>query len=402
MIVTILAISYLVFLCRGVPDSIIGAAWPLMYVEFDVPVSYVSILTIAVSLFTALASMLSPKVISRLGTFKTLIFSLVFMAVSVLGFGLGKSFMTLCLLSVPMGFCAGTLDSTLNNYLATRYKAVFLNLLHGFYGLGAILSPMLISMAITQKNNWREGYFLAFYILIGVWMVLMASAVLWKKAETVKKQSDDNYNAEVVSVSFIEQLRNKKAVLLYLVVTATNALEYSLGVWGSTFFTDSRSISPEIAATLITVLYAGMTVGRLTGAFLSIKVDCLKLVKMAIFVLAPVCLMLLFNLNIIALYVLMFVFGLANGPVYPLILSVTPNIVGRRMSQSVIGMEIAFAYTGCVLTHILLGILVEYFSIGVLPVFAFVSYILMIAMFIALWRNINKPKETNYDLSIEK
>ncbi len=390
MATAILIISYLAFLCRGVPDSIIGAAWPLMYLELDVSVSLVSVLTIGVSLFTALASVVSSKLILKFGTFKILVVSLLLMAFTVLGFGLSGNFLILCVLSIPLGFCAGTLDCALNSYLAIRYKAVFLNLLHGFYGLGAILSPMLVSMAITQKNNWREGYFLAFYILIGVWAVLMASMPLWKKTELLKTAGSETEDAAGVSISFAEQLKRKPIALIYLIALATNALEYSLGVWGSTFFTDARSISPEIAATLITVLYAGMTVGRLSGAFLSIKISCKKLVLIAVAILSVICIMLFFNFNIITLYVLMFIFGLANGPIYPLMLADTPEIVGEKISQSVIGMEIAFAYIGCVLTHIILGVLVKYFSIGILPVYVFVSYILMAVVFAAFMRQTGK------------
>ena len=174
-----------------------------MYLEFDVSVSLISILTIGVSLFTALASVVSSKLVLKFGTFKILSVSLLMMALTVLGFGLSGNFLLLAVLSIPLGFCAGTLDSALNSYLAIRYKAVFLNLLHGFYGLGAILSPMLVSMAITQKNNWREGYFLVFYILAGVWIILMLSMPVWKKAE--RTQNVNNETEEVaVSISFAE------------------------------------------------------------------------------------------------------------------------------------------------------------------------------------------------------
>lgn len=380
MVTTVLIISYLAFLCRGIPDSIIGAAWPLMYGEFQVSESLLSVLTIGVSLFTAVASLISSKIIIKLGTWKTLAISLFLLALTVLGFGLSGSFFVLCLLSVPLGFCAGTLDCALNSYLAIRYKAVFINLLHGFYGIGAILSPMLISLAITQKNNWREGYFLAFYILMGIWVILLASYFAWKKTENIKNEDV----AEEVSVSLPlkKQLRMKPVIMFCLLAIATNALEYSMGVWGATFFTDARKISPEVAASLITVLYAGMTVGRLLGAFLTIKVNGKKLIAIAITVLAAVCVLFLFNFNVSVLYVLVFIFGLTNGPIYPLILSITPDVVGNNVSQSVIGTEIAAAYTGCVLTHVILGFLVKCISIAVLPVYVIASFALMAVIYI--------------------
>lgn len=380
MVTTVLIISYLAFLCRGIPDSIIGAAWPLMYGEFQVSESLLSVLTIGVSLFTAVASLISSKIIIKLGTWKTLAISLFLLALTVLGFGLSGSFFVLCLLSVPLGFCAGTLDCALNSYLAIRYKAVFINLLHGFYGIGAILSPMLISLAITQKNNWREGYFLAFYILMGIWVILLASYFAWKKTENIKNEDV----AEEVSVSLPlkKQLRMKPVIMFCLLAIATNALEYSMGVWGATFFTDARKISPEVAASLITVLYAGMTVGRLLGAFLTIKVNGKKLIAIAITVLAAVCVLFLFNFNVSVLYVLVFIFGLTNGPIYPLMLSITPDVVGNNVSQSVIGTEIAAAYTGCVLTHVILGFLVKCISIAVLPVYVIASFALMAVIYI--------------------
>lgn len=384
MVTTVLIISYLAFLCRGIPDSIIGAAWPLMYGEFQVSESLLSVLTIGVSLFTAFASLISSKIIIKLGTWKTLAISLLLLAVTVLGFGLSGSFLVLCLLSVPLGFCAGTLDCALNSYLAIRYKAVFINLLHGFYGIGAILSPMLISLAITQKNNWREGYFLAFYILMGIWVILLASYFAWKKTENIK--NDDAEEEPSVSLPLKKQLRMKPVIMFCLLAIATNALEYSMGVWGATFFTDARKISPEVAASLITVLYAGMTVGRLLGAFLTIKISGKKLIATAISVLAAVCVLFLFNFNVSVLYVLVFIFGLTNGPIYPLMLSITPDVVGNNVSESVIGTEIAAAYTGCVLTHVILGFLVKYISIAVLPIFVIASFALMAVIYIAFMK----------------
>lgn len=387
MVTTVLIISYLAFLCRGIPDSIIGAAWPLMYGEFQVSESLLSVLTIGVSLFTAVASLISSKIIIKLGTWKTLAISLFLLALTVLGFGLSGSFFVLCLLSVPLGFCAGTLDCALNSYLAIRYKAVFINLLHGFYGIGAILSPMLISLAITQKNNWREGYFLAFYILMGIWVILLASYFAWKKTENIKNEDV----AEEVSVSLPlkKQLRMKPVIMFCLLAIATNALEYSMGVWGATFFTDARKISPEVAASLITVLYAGMTVGRLLGAFLTIKVNGKKLIAIAIAVLAAVCVLFLFNFNVSVLYVLVFIFGLTNGPIYPLMLSITPDAVGNSVSESVIGTEIAAAYTGCVLTHVILGFLVKCISIAVLPIFVIASFALMAVIYVLFMKTTN-------------
>ena len=384
MVTAVLIISYLTFLCRGIPDSIIGAAWPLMYGEFQVSESLLSVLTIGLSLFTAFASLVSSKIIIKLGTWKTLAISLILLAFTVLGFGLSGSFLLLCFLSIPLGFCAGTIDCALNSYLAIRYKAVFINLLHGFYGIGAILSPMLVSLAITRKNNWREGYFLAFYILMGIWAVLMVSYFAWKKADTVKTtEEEDNVS---VSLPIKKQLTMKPVIMFCLLAIATNALEYSMGVWGATFFTDARKIAPEIAASLITVLYAGMTVGRLLGAFLTIKINGKKLIALAIAILAEICVLFLFNFNISVLYVLVFIFGLTNGPIYPLMLSITPEVVGNKYSQSVIGTEIAAAYTGCVLTHIILGFLVKYLSIGVLPIFVIASFTLMAVIYIAFMK----------------
>lgn len=379
MVTVILIVSYLVFLCRGVPDSIIGAAWPLIYKEFNVSVSLISVLTIGVSLFTALASIMSTKIISKLGTWKALAIALFLMALTILGFGMANSFYMLCILSVPLGFCAGVIDNTLNSFLALRYKSVFINLLHGFYGLGAIISPVLVSFAISEKGNWREGYSLAFYILMSIWLVLLISYPLWKKNEKIKSESSEKEEVLQENMPFISQIKTKPVLFLLFMIVSTNALEYSLGVWASTFFTDARNILPEISASLITSLFLGMTAGRLICAFSSIKISCHKLIIAGISVLMVGCVAFMFAItNIAILYVLMFVLGLANGPIYPMLLSITPDIVNKKYAQSVIGTEIAFAYMGCVLTHILLGFLVDSFTITVLPLFVIVSYAIML------------------------
>ncbi|MBE7034405.1 MAG: MFS transporter [Ruminococcaceae bacterium] len=379
MVTAVLIISYLVFLCRGVPDSIIGAAWPAMYTEFEVSESLLSVLTIGVSFFTAIASLLSAKIILRFGMWKTLVISLLLLACTVLGFGLSESFILLCFLSISIGLCAGTIDNALNGYLATRYKAVFINLLHGFYGLGAILSPFLISLAIS-KGSWRDGYYLAFYVLMGVWALLLISYFAWKKVgKSETTQSSESEDA--VAIPLKKQLKNRKIILACLVGLTTNALEYSTGVWGATFFVNSRGISEAVAASIITVLYVGMTAGRLLGAFLTIKITPKKLIAIAIVIMIPVCILFMFDLGVTMFYILMFIFGFANGPVYPLLISGTPEIFGNKESQSIIGTELAAAYVGCMLTHVILGILVKLISIAVLPYYVIISFILMAVVY---------------------
>ena len=180
----------------------------------------------------------------------------------------------------------------------------------------------------------------------------------------------------------MQQIKRKPVLMLWIMIIATNALEYSLGVWASTFFSDARGILPEISASLIASLFFGMTAGRLICAFSSIKIPCQRLIVAGITILSAACIVFMFNITSIpALYVLMFILGLANGPIYPMLLSFTPDIVSKQHTQSVIGTEIAFAYMGCVLTHVLLGFLVNTFTINVLTVFVIVSNAIMVLSF---------------------
>ncbi len=374
--IAVLIISYLVYICRGVPDPIIGAAWPLIYTEFGVSVSLISVITIIIAVFTAIACSVSSGIVAKFGTFKTLSGSLAVMALSVLGFGFSNDFLTLCLISVPFGFATGVMDSALNSYLAVRYKAIYLNLLHGIGCIGAILSPMLVSVAISYKDNWRYGFFLTFCVVASVWSVLMFSMSAWKKSSCSGDKSEEG-----VVISLKEQFKNRNLIFICMIIACTSILEYAVGVWGSTFFTDSCMISPEISSSLVTSFYTGMAVGRfLISAFL-VKIDYRKLLKVMISCMSVLCVVLFFNPDVVALFVLMFLFGMTNGPIFPLIVSFTPEIVGKIKAQSIIGTEITFAYVGCLFTHISLGFLVKYFSIGILPIYVIVSYILMVVVF---------------------
>ena len=393
MATLLLIIIYIAFIGLGVPDSLLGSAWPALHTELNIPLEAVSVLTFIISGCTVLSSMFSAKILNKIGTARVTAVSTAMTALALLGFSFTSSFWFMIPLAIVLGLGAGAIDSGLNNYVALHFKASHMNFLHCFYGVGVSLSPYLMSLALSGEN-WRGGYRYAFYVQAAITVLLIVSIPLWKK--TVSGENSEEENSKNLSVLQLAKMPGIRIV--WVIMLATNAIEYACGVWGSTYLVEVKGFSPENGAIALTIYYAGMSIGRFLSGLLSEKISTWKRIGMGAAVLAPAIVLMLLPLHGAVTVAGLFLVGLGNGSVYPNLIHLTPHNFGKDVSQSVMGSQIAFAYMGVMLSPATVSIISGVFGIKVYPVFLALLYVIMI-VFLRLFISILK-KQNRYDKTV--
>lgn len=368
MTILLLIVIYIAFIGLGVPDSLIGSAWPAIYPEFGAPVTAVSYVTLLISGCTVLSSIFSDRIINRFGTAKVTAFSTAMTALALLGFSFSNRFIFLCLLAIPLGLGAGAIDSGLNNYIALHYSASHMNYLHCFYGIGVSASPYLMSLALAG-STWREGYRSAFFVQIAITAILLLSLPLWKKKEVSAAAEEEPVTPKSLSLKQMWSMPEVRTI--WIVMLATNAIEYACGTWGSTWLVESRGFAPEDAAFMITLYYAGMALGRFLSGLLAGRIKTWTRIGMGIVGVLIAVAVLPFSA------IGLFLVGLGNGSIYPNLIHLTPSNFGEAVSQSIMGSQIAAAYLGVMLAPPLFGLVSNLLGIQVFPWFLAVLFVIM-------------------------
>lgn len=383
----LLVVIYVAFIGLGVPDSLIGSAWPALHAELNIPVEAVSVLTFLISGCTVLSSMFSAGILNKLGTAKVTVFSTAMTAAALFGFSVAPSFGFMIPLAVILGLGAGAIDSGLNNYVALHCKASHMNFLHCFYGVGVSLSPYLMSQALSDIG-WRGGYRYAFYVQTAITLLLLVSLPLWKKTSSSEQTEEE----KSVNLSLLHMAKKPEVRQVWIIMLATNAIEYACGVWGSTYLVTEKGFDTEHGALALTIYYVGMSAGRFVSGLLSDKISTWKRIGIGTAILAPAVIIMLLPLPGTAAVAGLFFIGLGNGSIYPNMIHLTPHNFGKEVSQSIMGSQIAFAYIGVMLAPPLVSLISGLFGIGVYPVLLAVLYVIMV---VALKCFINRLKKQN-------
>ena len=369
----LLIVIYVAFIGLGVPDSLIGSAWPAIHTELGIPVEMVSIITFLISGCTVLSSMFSTRILNKLGTAKVTAFSTAMTALSLLGFSLVPSFLFMIPLAIVLGLGAGAIDSGLNNYVALHCKASHMNFLHCFYGVGVSLSPYIMSQAFSNVG-WRGGYRYAFYVQFAIALLLIFSVPLWKKNSSTQETDEESG----VTLSIAEMIKKSEVRQVWIIMLMTNAIEYACGVWGSTYLVEEKGFEIEHGALALTIYYVGMSIGRFVSGLLANKIKTWKRIFIGCVILAPAIVIMLLPLNGVFAVVGLFLIGLGNGSVYPNMIHLTPHNFGKEVSQAIMGSQIAFAYIGVMLAPPMVSLISGVFGIKVYPVFLALLYIVTV------------------------
>ena len=385
--VFLLVVIYVAFIGLGVPDSLIGSAWPAIHSEMNIPVEAVSILTFIISGCTVLSSMFSAGILNKLGTARVTAFSTAMTALALLGFSFAPSFWFMIPLAVILGLGAGAIDSGLNNYVALHFKASHMNFLHCFYGIGVSLSPYLMSQALSN-TGWRSGYRYAFYVQAAITLLLIISVPMWKKSSSAEEDEEESS----ANLSLLQMAKMPEVRQVWIIMLATNAIEYACGVWGSTYLVEEKGFEAKHGALALTVYYVGMSIGRFVSGLLSDKISTWKRIGIGTVILAPAIAIMLLPLHGAVTVAGLFLVGLGNGSIYPNMIHLTPHNFGKEASQSIMGSQIAFAYIGVMLAPPAVSLISGLFGIKIYPVLLAVLYVIMV---IALKCFVNRLKKQN-------
>lgn len=375
MATLLLIVIYIAFIGLGVPDSLFGTAWPAIYTDLNLPVSRASIVTIIVSCGTITSSLLSSWLISRFGTGKITAVSTLMTALALLGFSCSDSMLWLCLCAIPLGLGAGSIDTALNNYVALHYKASHMNFLHCFYGIGVSLSPYLMSLALS-KGTWEGGYRAVFWFQLAIAALTVLALPLWKKVRHAQNGEEEEETPRVLS--FPALMKMPKVRMACLVFIGYCALEYTCGTWGSTFLVNAKGAAADTAARMVTFYYIGLALGRFLSGVLAGRLHSRQLVKIGQTILLAAIASLFLPLPSAFCSVSLFFIGLGNGPIFPNMLHLTPELFGKDLSQAVIGAEMATSYIGVLLAPALFGLIAQNVTAALFPVYLLVLYALMI------------------------
>ncbi len=384
----LLVIIYASFIGLGVPDSLFGTAWPVMYREFGAPVSYASFYSLLCFAGTVGASLLSARVINRFGTAKVTAFSTLLTACVIIGVSFSGSVWLVLLLAVPLGLGAGAVDAALNNYVALHYSAAHMNYLHTFYGIGVAASPYIMSLFLSGPDTWRGGYRAAFFIQITIAVICFAAFPLWKRAhrEIVATEGEEH---KPKTVPFSELIKMPAVRSMCFIFLASVILETVSGTWAATYLVDAKGMDPTPAARIVVVYYAGMIVGRFLSGLLSAKVDSWTIIKSGMASIGVGVVLLILPLGPIVSACGFFLIAMGNGPMYPNLTHLAPKSFGRDISQSVMGALLAAANTGAMLGPPLFGLIARFVSVAPLPYYLAFFFVIM---FFGIFATIKKLK----------
>ena len=381
MATALLIIIYIAFIGLGIPDSLFGTAWPAIYSDFELPISFGSFVTIIISCGTVLSSVISSKIISRLGTNKVSAYSTLLTALALLGFSFAPNLWVMCFWVIILGIGAGAIDVALNNYVAIHYSATHMSFLHCFYGVGVSVSPYILSLVIAGNFGWRGGYRIAFAIQLIITLLLFLSLPLWRKAHGGENESEENTHKDL---SFGSVLKIPGVKMMCSLFNASCAIECTCGGWGSTFLVEYKHLPAEKAAQIIMIYYIGMTLGRFLSGVLAAKLHSWKIIKLGQIVLGLALLLLILPGGVYLCALGMFLIGLGNGPLFPNFNYLTPENFGSDISQSVIGIQMASAYIGIMIAPTVCGLLGQVFGMVIFPFYLIVFYAIMIPVTIRI------------------
>ena len=371
----LLGIIYLSFISLGLPDAVLGAAWPNMYPEFGVSVSYAGAISMIIACGTIVSSLQSDRLTRKFGTGMVTAVSVGITALALWGFSVSHRFLFLCLWAIPYGLGAGSVDASLNNYVALHYASKHMSWLHCMWGIGATLGPYIMGAVLTGGALWNDGYRLISLLQIVLTAVLVWSLPKWKKQATPQ---EDAASAKALSLHEILRIPGAREIMACFFCYC--AIEQTAMLWASSYLNLAKGVEPKTAASFAGMFCIGITIGRGINGFIAMKLQDRQMIRMgqAIILLGVAAMFLPFGpaVSLIGFSLI----GLGCAPIYPCIIHSTPAHFGAERSQAMIGVQMASAYVGNCLMPPLFGFLADHVSIGILPLYLLILLGLMTAM----------------------
>ena len=385
----LLAVIYLIFISLGLPDSLLGSGWPTMQIDFGVPSSYAGFVSMTISCMTVFSALLSPRLIQKFHTKWIVIVSIALTVLGLFGFSLCSEYWMLFIIAVPYGLGAGSIDAAVNHYVANHYPSSVMNFLHCFYGVGAVISPYIMSQAL-KFARWNEGYRWTALIQMGILLVCILSLPLWKKNES--QSEDENHD----NAGIAETLKVPGVVLTLIAFFAYCAGEATCFLWTPSYFAGTKTgLSAETIASFGSLIFGGLMLGRLISGYVSNKLGDRLLIRIGIAVEAFGILLVFLPLKGYIVAAIGFVvIGTGMGPIYPAIQHMAPANFGKRYSAAAIGMQMASAYIGSTFMPMLFGQLQQVIGIGIMPAYLLIFAALNISMLEIAYKKVARSGKT--------
>lgn len=373
----LLAIIYLSFISLGLPDALLGSAWPSMYVQFGVPVSYSGIIFFIIAAGTVVSSLQSDRLTRRLGAGRVTAVSVGLTAAAIFGFSVSHSFWALCLWAVPYGLGAGSVDAALNNYVALHYASRHMSWLHCMWGVGASVGPYVMGYALTGGAGWNMGYRYIALLQMGLTAVLFLTIPLWR-THAGAAEEEDAPAGKALSLKQIVRIPGVRSVMVTFFCYC--AVEQTTGLWASSYLVLHKGVPSETAAGFASLFFIGITVGRMLGGFLTLKLSDRQMIRLGQGIIAAGLAAFLLPLGEYAALGGLVLIGLGCAPIYPSVIHSTPEHFGADRSQAIIGVQMASAYVGNCLMPPLFGLIANHIQVSLLPFYLFAILILMVVM----------------------
>ncbi len=390
----LLTVIYLSFISLGLPDSLLGSAWPTMYSELGVPISSAGIISMIIAVGTIISSLQSDRLTRKLGTGKIVAISVAMTATALLGFSFSHSLPALCIWAIPYGLGAGSVDASLNNYVALHYKSRHMSWLHCMWGVGATLGPYIMGYSLSREMGWNSGYRMIALLQIFLTAVLIISLPLWEKRNQTIGDNEKEITAKPLSLREIIRIPGSKEVMLCFFCYC--AVEQTTGLWASSYLTLYKGVSADIAASFAGMFFIGITIGRALSGFITMKLSDVQMIRMGqiIIGLGVITMLLPLGPNISLLGLIMI--GLGCAPIYPCIIHSTPSHFGADKSQAMIGVQMASAYVGTCIMPPIFGLVANYITVSFLPVYLLIILAVMVAMHELLKKKTYEKKGEEY------
>ena len=384
MVHLLLAIIYLAFISLGLPDGLLGAAWPTMYPSFGVPVSYAGAVSMVIALGTIVSSLLSDRLTYRFGPGKVTAFSVTMTAIALFGFATCDRYWMLLLWAIPYGLGAGGVDASLNNYVALHYSSRHMSWLHCMWGVGASVGPYIMGWVLSGGSHWSGGYRIVGVLQIILTAVLFLTLKFWKN----RAADAEGNTAEPVPLCKVVLIPGAREVLITFFCYC--ALEQTAALWASSYLALVKGVPAETAAFFASMFFLGITAGRALNGFLTMKFDDKTLIRMGCAVIGLGVAAMLLPMGSTAALAGLILVGLGCAPVYPCIIHSTPDHFGPEKSQAIIGVQMASAYTGTLLMPPLFGLIANHIGAWLLPLYLLAILALMVTMHERMLRKVSK------------
>ena len=374
MVHLLLAVIYVSFISLGLPDSLLGAAWPSIYQGFGVPVSSSGVIFCIISVGTVISSLQSDRLTRTLGAGGVTAISVAMTAAALFGFSVSNSFGALCLWAIPYGLGAGSVDAALNNYVALHFASRHMSWLHCMWGIGASVGPYIMGAALTHNAGWHTGYRIVGIIQLALTVIIVLSLPLWKTKTAVSAEKAEA-PAKALTLKQIFRIPGVKADLLMFFCYCS--LEQTTSLWASSYLVLNKGVCAETAASFASLFFLGITAGRALCGFLTLKLNDAQMVRMGLGFIAVGIVPLLLPLGEVVTLLGLMLVGFGCAPIYPSILHATPSHFGAENSQAIIGVQMASAYIGNCLMPPLFGVLANHTTMAIFPYYLLAILILM-------------------------